>query len=100
MNKMKEVGCFNVNINDGVLNHDDNRWYYGLNIDRFGKDEIWEGHKFFYITGHKDGDGVEQNKIGVAVNRWLEGLTEEEVEEVYRNVPNHRFTIELRPKLI
>ena len=33
MQYTKEIGFYNVSINDGNLNHRDNRWYYSLQID-------------------------------------------------------------------
>jgi len=102
MNYSKSVGCFNVSINDGNLNHEDNRWYYGLQVDRFSKEtDEWKDNNFFYIKGHKDGDVKEKSVITDAVLEWYKNLTEADVEILYKNKRNYQFEVEVyQPKVV
>lgn len=94
MYETKEIGCFNVTIDDGNLNHEDNHWYYGLQIDRFekGTDKPLD-HKRFYIRGHRNEDFAGKMFSQGAVSDWLDEVTEEKVEKLYQYKENHRFQI-------
>ena len=41
MYAVKQIGCYNVSINDGQLDHETNRWYYIMSIDKFDIGDDW-----------------------------------------------------------
>jgi len=98
MQYSKEIGCYNVIINDGHLNHEEGRWYYGLQIDRFEKEE-WKDSNFFYIKGHKDGYEIPKHILQGAVHDWLEDLTEMEITKFYHYPRAYQFDIVMPTKV-
>ena len=90
----KEIGHYNLLINEGNLNHRDNRWYYGLQIDKFDDKDEWEDNNFFYIKGHKDGNEKDEvNYIGV-ISDWFNKVEESEIEKIFKYKKNYVFEIE------
>ena len=79
MHAERQIGCYNVIIYDGQLDHETNTWYYAMNIDKFDVGDNWEGSKHYYIKGHKDGDLKEKEFITHAVHLWLNNLSAREV---------------------
>lgn len=98
MQKEKEIGRYNVLINNGNLNHRDNRWYYGLQVDKFDNKDEWIESNFFYIKGHKDGNVKDEvNYMGV-ISDWLKDVEESEIEKIFKHKKNYVFEIELPKK--
>ena len=94
MQYTKEIGFYNVSINDGNLNHRDNRWYYSLQIDRFDKADEWVESNFFYIKGHKDGSVKDKANHRCMVSDWLNEAKESEIEKIFKHKRHYIFEIE------
>lgn len=95
----KEISHYNVVVNDGNLNHDDNRWYYGLQIDKFNDEDEWLGNNCFYIKGHIDGNEKEKLLYSGAISDWLRDAEESKIADMFTYRKNFVFEIQLPTKV-
>ena len=96
----RQIGCYNVTINDGQLDNETNTWYYIMAIDKFDIGDDWEESKHYYIKGHKDGDSNEEEFITHAVHLWLNSLIGRDISEIFIMYPNgYKFKI-AEPQLV
>lgn len=89
----KEIGCFNVNINDGNLDHNTNRWYYGLEISEFNSKNKCKNIYFFYIRGHEDGNMKEETIIKNAIYEYFSKISISKIKDICKWERNTRFAI-------
>ena len=93
MYKQREIGNYNVTINEGQLDHESNRWFYILQVDK-SEGEKWIESKCFYIKGHKDGKQKEKFLHISMISMWLNRLTFRELERIFLMFPNnYKFKI-------
>jgi hypothetical protein len=96
----RQIGCYNVTINDGHLYHETNTWYYIMAIDKFDIGDKWEESKHYYIKGHEDGNFSQESFIHHELQLWMKNLTAREVSEIFIMYPNnYKFKI-AEPQLV
>lgn len=88
-----EIGKFNITIKGTQLNHETNKWFYLLQIDKFNKDNNWEDSNNLYIEGYEDGNGEQKYIMDNLVQSWINFVTEEEVEKMFGFKKHSRFKI-------
>ena len=89
----KQIGKFNITVDDGALNHQNNRWYYNLQIDHFDKNDNYIDGNHFYIEGHKDGNEKEKFVLNQLIQIWFSNLTESNVKNMFAKRRNSKFKI-------
>lgn len=89
----KQIGKFNISIDDGALNHQNNRWYYSLRIDHFDRNDKYIDGNHFYIEGHRDNNSKEQFIIHESIQSWINTLTENEIKTIFTKQRNSKFRI-------
>ena len=96
----RQVGCYNVTIDDGQLDHETNRWYYIMSIDKFDIGDDWEESKHFYIKGHEHENFSQRAYISHTIQLWLNKLNVREVSQIFIMYPsNYKFKI-AEPQLV
>lgn len=100
MHLEKPIGCYNVTINDGQLDHETNRWYYILSIEKFDIGDNWEESKHYYIRGHEEGNFSQRTFISHELQLWMRNLTAKEVSQIFLMYPNNYKFKMAEPQLV
>ena len=99
MNISKEIGRYNLTINNGHLDRVTNTWFYQLIVDKFDYNDEWEDSNIFYIIGHRDDNAQEESLRHILVDTWLKFASEKDIDEVFSHKRNYQFKI-IKPKLV
>ena len=100
MLKARQIGCYNVTINEGQLDHKTNKWFYIMQVDKFNIGDNWEGSKHYYIKGHTNGNPKEESFYSSMVDVWLHSMNVRDIERIFLAYPkNHKFKIS-KPELV